>query len=415
MLPVGEYLEDGDMDLVWDAVRELRARHPATARRLPEDNLALSVIDEVATMEQPPTLAELAAALDRLVDAEGPWLVSTPIANLEMSEPVVELTDDAVLWRAYVSDDWLTEPSGNDHDDSEFEVMRLLKDRLTRPTKWARLPEGRPVDTRRGATLLTVEQGGIALAQPRARAKAQYAIAVWTLLAPPARRRVLPDIGVWVPQPYLRFRQTYKRHEQTDGIPREMKRGGGIDAWPAYEAPDADTLRAPFEAIENRERRCCQALLSSSLAVFQASRRSRFQLSEQLRSAQTAIEALCETAPGKGGAIQRWERVTEKLQIWERVRHRGHSDEDIARVQKRVRNARNIATHGADAVLIDLDYPGEQQRPLRGGVMEGHELAFASLDADLSLLRFAIAEVIAELWPIMRAARWDDAEFEAQF
>lgn len=155
--------------------------------------------------------------------------------------------------------------------------------------------------------------------------------------------------------------------------------------------------------------------MSSSLAVFQASRRSRFQFSEQLRSAQTGIEALCERAPGEGGLLQRWERVTERLQIWERVRQRGHSDEDIARVQKRVRNARNIATHGADAVLIDLDYPGDRQRPLRGGVMAGHDLAFASLDADLSLLRFAIAEVIAELWPIMRAARWDDAEFEAQF
>lgn len=115
--------------------------------------------------------------------------------------------------------------AGADHDGSEFEVMRLLKDRLTRPTKWARLAEGSRIDTRRGTTLLSIERGGIALALPHARAKAQYAIAVWTILAPPARRRVLPDLGVWVPQPYLRFRQTYKRHEQVDGVTREMNRG----------------------------------------------------------------------------------------------------------------------------------------------------------------------------------------------
>lgn len=415
ILPVAEYLENDDLDYVWEAVRRLRAEHPSTARRLPEDQLALAIIDEVALMDAAPTLADLAAAIDLLVDAEGPWLVSTPLANITLAEPVMQLADDAVLWRTYLSDDWLEDRFGGEHDNSEFELTRLLKDRLPRPTRWIKVPQGRATDTRRGATLLTVEEGGIALALPRARAKAQYAVAVWATLAPPTGRRVLPDVGVWVPQPYLRYRQEYKRTETTDWITHEPNRGGGVDVWPEYEAPEPDILRVPFEAIANRNHRCCQALLSSSLALFQASRRSRFQLSEQLRNAQTAIEVLCERAPGEGAFLRRWERLADRFQIWDRVRHRGHSDEDIARVQTRVRDARNVATHGADAVLIDLDYPGDQRRRLRGAVIEGDELAFSSLDADLSLLRFAIGEVLGQLWPAVRLSNWDDGEFERQF
>jgi hypothetical protein len=415
LLPVEHYLSEEDLTLLWRAVRAVRRLHPEVFGLFTEVTLASLIVDHLAEGDGSITLAELAGRLEVLAGEDGPWLVSTPICNIAMSESVLQLGTDVVLERAHLGAGWIDDPAIDDDQEDPFAVHRLLGDRLRRPTEWLRIGE-RCFDTRRGAHLLTVEEGNPGIALPRARAKAQYAMAVWTILSPPERREMLPDLGIWMPQPHLQFRQRYKRREHGNWITRERDRGGGIWEWEAWPARDVDVLRAPFEAIERRERRAAQALLSASWALFQAARGSRFQLTEQLRGVRTAIEVLCERSPGAGGVDRRWESLTHRLDVWPTVAVRGYGREDIEELERRLHAARNIATHGADAALIDLGYPKGHERPLRGRpAARSEDLSFSALHADLSPLLGAVRYAVARLFELMRANDWDEAVFEAQF
>jgi hypothetical protein len=416
ILPLTEYLAEEDWHRVWAAVRAIRRKHPELFARFPETTLAGLIVDELATTAQPITLTQLAARLEALADSEGPWLVSTPLANIALPEPAIKLADDAVLWRAELGREWMEERFTGSDDNSEFDVHRMLGDRISRPARWVKFSNGSRIDTRRGATLLTVEDGVIGLALPRARARAQYAIAVWSVLRPPEDREVLPELGIWVPQPHLQWRQRYKLREQDAWIAREQTHGGGIYHWAEYPAPRPDLLRVPFEAMDALDKRCAQALLSASLALLQASRASRSPLSEQLRNLHSAIEALCEPAPGAPGASGRWRQLADRLGVWSELAKRGYEEADVDAFQKRLNVARNVATHGSDAALLDLGYPADAHRILPGGRQaKGEDLAFSAVNADLTPLRFAVRFAIRELICRVRAKDWDDSAFEQEF
>jgi hypothetical protein len=176
-------------------------------------------------------------------------------------------------------------------------------------------------------------------------------------------------------------------------------------------------LGLPFRAIEVvREKRSAQALLSASLALFQAARGSRFQLSERLRHVLAAVETLGEPRPGKTMKWGRWSRLSQRFAVHEALEARGYSEDLIARAEKRLKDARNIATHGADAVLIDLGFPEGARRALRfGPPAAGDDLAYASLSADLTVLIFAVQRVLGRMLREMDKCEWDDAAFEELF
>ena len=417
ILPVSAYLQEPDFVELWRAVYAIRREHPSVFVLFAETVLADLILDELASRDDVPSLQELADGLRKLAVAEGPWLVSTPLANIRLREPVIGLADDVVLRKAELGTEWMDDRFAGSGDISEFEVHRLLGDRISRPTRWLQQPDGARVDTRRGAALLSVEEGTIGLSLPRARAKAQYALAVWATLSPPADRELLPDLGSWVPQPHLQWRQRYKRREEGAWASREMVRGGAIFQWDDYPAPEADTLCVPFEAIEARENRCAQALLSASLALFQASRASRYQLSEQVRNIQVAVETLCEPRLSEWGADERWRHVADHFDVWSELSKLGYELADVDTFQERLNIARNVATHSADAVLLDMDYPSRVLRPVRGGraFAHGEDLAFSALSADLSPMRFAVRYVLKELFSEVRASGWDDSTFESFF
>jgi hypothetical protein len=414
-LPMTEWLHDEDWTAVWEIVRRLRRDHIDVAIRFPEDTLAGLVVDSVAEAEQSLELADLAQGLLTLAAAEGPWLVSTPIANIRLEEPVIEVGSGAVLWHATLGTDWLEDRDAASDDRSAFDVHKILGDRVPPPTEWAAF-DGTAIDTRRGATLLTVEDGVAGLALPRARSRAQYAIAVWTILSPPDELELLPDVGVWVPQPYIHWRQRFKRKEEDAWVPKQRTRGGDITFWAPYTAPDRGTLTAPFEAFAHLDRRCAQSLLSAALNLFNAGRRSRTELSAQLRNTMAALEVLCEEEGALWAAEGRWKNVAARFDVWTELTKRGYDQNDLGELQERLKWARNIATHGADSALLDLGYPEKAQRQVaKAKVVPGTDFAFSILAADLAPLRFALGFVLRELFKVARDSGWDDAVWEAQF
>jgi len=255
------------------------------------------------------------------------------------------------------------------------------------------------------------------LALARARAKAQYALAVWAILQPPADWRLLPDLGIWVQQPSIQLGQRLKKREHQAWIPRERVQGNSIRFWGEYEAPSADILRIPFEAMGRLECRSSQALLSASLAQHMATRATRSLLSERVRDIHVAIECLCERKPGDRGAYRRWGHVAERFGAWKELARRGYDPQGARDLQDRLGDARNVATHGADSALIDLGYPHGEQRKMqkKGRLALGQDLAIPAVQADLSPLIFAVGYVVRQLLLLMSENKWSDTLFAAQF
>lgn len=65
---------------------------------------------------------------------------------------------------------------------------------------------------------------------------------------------------------------------------------------------------------------------------------------------------------------------------------RGWAPDEISEALERMVKARNIATHGADAVLLDLGYAADAVRRMRYGEALGTELAAGSIQSDLPAL-----------------------------
>lgn len=415
VLPLSAWLQDSDWVHVWEVVRELRRTHASVVAKFPEETLADLLVDTVASAAKTPTLGQLARELDTLAATEGPWLVSTPIANIRLAEPVTAVAPEAVLWQAILGPQWLEDRDAASGDTSAWAVHKILGDRISQVTEWTAF-DGQPIDTRRGATLLTVEEGVPGLALPRARSRAQYAIAVWTILSPPDELELIPDVGTWVPQPHIHSRQRFKRREREAWIGKEIVRGGGASHYAPYTAPPADVLVAPFEAFAHLDRRCAQALLSSALNLFTASRRSRNQLSGQLRSTMASLEVLCEKPGELWAAEGRWATVAARFNVWQEVASRGYSHQELEELQKRLKYARNVATHGSDAALLDLGYPEQEKRQVtKTKIVPGTDFAFSLLAADLAPLQFALGLVLREVLRVVRESAWDDNAFEAQF
>lgn len=418
ILPVTEFLSEDDTTVLWEVVRALRVDHPGVFNQYPENALATNIVYVLGDCADTPSLAALADQLGQAAEEEGPWLVSTPLANITLPLAMLSIDSGTVLQRAYLGRE-VGDEEYNEVADAHAEVFKAVGDYLSPPGRW--LAPGRrgedAVDTTRSAALLTVEDGTRALAMSRARAKAMYALAIWTITSPPDDFAQLPDLGIYGPQPFLHMPQRSKEHDPGEWISKKRASIGSIHHRSEYQVPTGSLLTLPFEALRAvRASRSAQALLSASWAAFEAARGSRFLLSERLRHILVAVETLGEPEPGKPMKWERWENLSKRFGVHDELRGRGYSEEGIARAEARLKNARNIATHGADAALIDLGFPEGAERALRfGGPVPGEDLGFAALSADLTLLIFGVQNVLAGLLHHQRDADWDDEEFEKQF
>ena len=200
---------------------------------------------------------------------------------------------------------------------------------MSRPLRFVDLRERH--DTTRTAALLTVEQGVPPLAFARARARAQYAIAMWTVLAPPEGRKVLPDLGMWVPQPLVHCPQRHRSLIPLEGgAPQPSEEGGGYNDFGMFVLPAEDELRLPFEAMAHTDRRGAQAVLSASFQLMAGGRASRLQPSERARALMAAVESLGEQPSGKN-ARPRFVRLMQRHGTDHAMEARGWGPDEIRR------------------------------------------------------------------------------------
>ena len=308
------------------------------------------------------------------------------------------------------------EAAGEEHAEAEIAIYRHLHDRLTPTMRHLRFGDGREVDTKRLVCMLLVEDGARLMATRQARAKAHYALATWSILAPPEPWHLLPDLGSWFPQPETHQTLEYKRFDPEQWISHERREGGSYREWAPYTLPADDVLAAPFEAFAKLSYRPAQALLTATAALYAAGRGSRAQIADQVREARRSIECLCEPGGNSNAkAHERWDRLAKRLDIWRHVADaRAYTPSEIAEVQLRLINVRNISTHGADAALLDLGWAGGD-RPLRNGLAAATDLLLEALSRDLNPMLFAIGEALRGVWKEMRVADFDESAFETLF
>jgi hypothetical protein len=166
------------------------------------------------------------------------------------------------------------------------------------------------------------------------------------------------------------------------------------------------------------ERRSARALLSASWSLYVSDRRpNELEVTERLIALVTAVMSLCD--PGEpvsdDEVFGRSMAVTDKLGVWD-SEGLHLSRERISSLHARLRDVRNIATHGSDAVVVNLGYPAAVLRTMRGArQVEGSDLALAVIDSAWGPLAYAAGQVVRHLWADALDSRFDDEAFDRNF
>jgi hypothetical protein len=335
--------------------------------------------------------------------------VLTPLANLEPGQDYLEVTSEVALIPT-PAEDWKP---------GEFrEAARAQFGDWLYPSPRMAEKDGHPFDTRNAAALLSLEEGTPPIATERARLRARYAIAAWSVLKPPLLEEIMPDTGTWLPQPWINQAQAHKPLEL--GPARTPAQHDWLE-YRSYRLPaEVEQIRLPFQALELVEQsRPAQALLTASWSLAQAGRASRLSLSDRLMKLYAAVAALCDPRRGRvRGAeiLERWDRMSERVGTWTEIAGTRYSGLDQRLANVRLKTARDIATHGADAVLLDLGYPQGAKKLIDGRrTPEGSALALTALSTDLSALLHAARHATRSLWLEMGSCDWDEPTFEARF
>lgn len=415
------HLTEEGWRLGWVLVAAIREQHPDLFGFYDEQHLHMDALDVLLAASSPPSVEEIAESLRGAAATEdGEWIVSIPLANASLDRAWAPAGPTAALRRTFGAEpalaDDAAETAASDEASAEFDVFHHLGDRLTPPPRIVRFGDGVERDTKRLVSLLIVERGPRLMAVEQARAKAHYAVATWSVLAPPERWHLLPDLASWFPQPDTHHEIEHKLFERDSWISHERRQGTVIREWAPYDLPDDTILAAPFEAFAQLERRPAQALLTATSALYAAGRGSRAQLSAQIREARRSIECLCEPATGNGNARTRWKHLAQRFDVWQRLAEaRAYTPAAIIALQQRLINARNIGTHGADAALLDLGWTAGDRPLMYGQLAQATDLTLAALSRDLSPTLFAIGEALRGAWAETRRVGFDEAAFESLF
>jgi hypothetical protein len=384
---------------------------------LTEDGVARLLVHFLADAETAPTWEEAVEHLRQQVKAEGSWLVEVPVANMQMSSSSVALSESAMLARANTSRDWTV---ADDSEPSRAEVFARLDDYIPLRPRWlAHDPKEPRVNTRAGAAFLLVENATQQLAVSVAHSRARYALATWCMLKPPTLSELWPSLGDWAPQPWFNLSGNVKPYEPGKSRGTTSPRFS-LHMYAQYPAPEEDAvLCAPFEAISvAAEHRSARALLSASWSLYVSDRRPvELEVTERLTALVTVVMSLCD--PGEpvsdDEVFKRWMTVADKLGAWDNEDLR-LSRERMRSLHARLRDVRNIAAHGSDAVLVNLGYPAAVVRTMRGArQVAGSELALAVIDSAWGPLAYAAGQVVRRLWAEGLKTGFDDEAFDRNF
>jgi hypothetical protein len=415
-------IEDSFGDAEWQelhaVVREVGRRAPGTfARFFGEVRIGSWIVEALCDEPDVPTIDWLIEKLEQRATDEGPWLVVTPLAHVESPARYIELSSVAALAEVEQRHDVGFD---EEHVSTTMEQWRHLRDRLEPRGRW--LPTSRlapfPIDTGCRSALITVEEGTEGVAINRARTRALLALAVWTLFEAPAWRRMWPSVADWAPTPSFELSTKRKPFEPEVWIGATARTASITHHGPYAPPADRDLLRLPFDAMASATRRSAHVLLSAAWSLFQSRRfPSLLEATDRAFYLSTALAGLCEPPPPQtGGVLARWHHVRDRLDLRAELRDRGYTEAELDVAEERSYRFRNIAAHGGDAALVNLGYPADATRILKGQrTISGDQLAISVLNVDRRPMLWALREAVRLLFLEASRSGWDDQLFERNF
>jgi hypothetical protein len=421
-----DHLSRDDRLLLWDVVRYVRREHRDVFRKFVRERTVYDHIFEYLAEADRPTLARVITDLRRRGQPRK-WLVEVPLLNLIPPRETVPVAKGAMLVRTDQTRQ--TQRAGRrfrSHLRDAWAVQNHLGDELTPLPRWLRASQLSDVDidTRRGASLLLVEQGTEELAVTLAGTRARLAVALWCLLSPPRSsshpRQTWPTVGGWTPAPHVELGVQRKRYRPGQfGGPAGV-RGARITTHAEYRLTRSeDYLRAPFDAIDAARRGglAARAVLSAARSLYLAERTPPdLEGTERILHVWRAKEALSD--PGTRGekADERWRRLVVNLRLRSELRAGGYSREEIDEAFDLMKSLRQLATHRPDDVLVNLSYPDRLSTHLHGGsVIDAASAPLAVVVADWPVLLGAVRSAARRLAKGALRNGWSDKWFHSRF
>lgn len=412
------YFEDADWLNLDRVIRQIAAEGPETFSNFFGPMQAKSmVIRELEETTDSPTLQALIDSLQERVADFGPWIATTPIANLELPPETgwidIDGTTALVAANADKSDErWSTD------DNHHFSIIRKFGDGSGPRPRWLNLPSlDESIDTRHSAALISLQTGPDLIAEHRAEVEATYAVSVWCVNLPPTTRQLSPVVTEWVPQPWIHTRPRLTPAKRNHGA-TDRERSGQIRTYPMWQPPtNASELQLPFRALQLAQvRHSARALLSSSRSFRQTCDPGNEMLvAERILHLGCALESLCEPADHGNGTIKRWNRLIANLGLrTEMEKDNWLTAEEFKEASDALYAVRNIAAHAADAVLANIGYPADHSRKVGSDLRPGTEIALSRLHLHMHPMRWILGQALQRCWQAASEDDFDDAKFETR-
>ncbi len=420
-----QHLAPDDALEIWGVVRWVRRNHRRLYLQfLSQWTIYDFVVDYVAQATAP-TVSALVTELESRAQQETTWLVDIPLLNLMPPRETVPLGPRAMLVRTdhsrregarfgpYLDDIWA--------------VKRHLGDELTPRDRWLRASGAREVDmdTRMTSSLFLVEDGIEELAVNLAETRARLAVSMWCLLAPPRLahdpRQPWPTVGGWTPASHIEFGIQRKLYEPGYRFGRARRRGNRITL---HDAPYRLTrseryLMSPFTAMAEARRgnQCAVAILSAARSLYLAQRvPNDLERTERVLHVWRAKEALSDRGRrGQGNNEERWQRLVVNLRIRRELARRGYDQEEIDEALALSESLRHLATHRAEDVLVNLDYPEQLKTQLKQETLDADRLGLALVAADWPVLLATVSVAARRLAKGAIKNGWSERWFHSRF
>jgi hypothetical protein len=176
---------------------------------------------------------------------------------------------------------------------------------------------------------------------------------------------------------------------------------------------------APFAAMQHalRGNQGALALLSASRSLYLAANPSiELERTERVMHLWAAREALCDRGRrGQGTADERWERLIKNLRLKTALRRVGYTQTEITEAFEALQDLRDLSTHRAEDVLVNMNFPDGRLVPLHGGrTATADTVALAMVTSQSPILYRAISTATLSLTREAIQKGWNENAFLAR-
>jgi hypothetical protein len=162
---------------------------------------------------------------------------------------------------------------------------------------------------------------------------------------------------------------------------------------------------------------CALALLSACRSLYLAGAfPSELERTERVMHLWAAREALTDRGRhGQGKPNERWDRLLANLRIRSALARRGYARGEIDEALEALQSLRNLATHKADDVLVNLNFPDHLTTHLHQATVSSDDVALSLVVSHLPAVYQALLTATLSLLRQAVSSGWDEHLFHRRF